>query len=167
MTKAQKSLKQMLSTQGQMSYKDLKRHVVARGMPFQEVVNGDIPRLSLWLHNNNGNKINTDLLDKFDDWVESQITDKTMIHPMLRLGYIGERDEDDNIISTKKVRGMKKNKVKRERTESGVFSGTKKALTYQLAKEGLSKEETINKVLETFPDAKPKSVGIWYKKANK
>lgn len=167
LSNAQSELKQLLSAQGNLNYKMLKRHVVARGMPFNEVVSGDIPRLSNWLRVNAGNKIDTSRLDAFDDWVESQIEDKTMIHPMLRLGYIGEKDEDDNVITTKKVKGFQKTKVKRERTESGIFSGTKKALTFELVKKGLSKAETIEKVLETFPDAKPKSIGIWYKKAKK
>ncbi len=168
MTKSQKTLKNILSTQGNMTYKNLKQHVVTRGMAFLEVINGDVPSLSSWLERNRGNLIDTTLLDKFDDWLEERLKDKNLIHPSLRLGFIGEKDEGGEVIKRKKIKSLKKKKtIKREKTNDGIFAGTKKAYTYELAKEGKEKAEIIELVKEKFPDAKDKSISIWYKKALK
>ena len=164
MTKRMKSLGLQLRDQSNMNYKDLKRNCVARGIPFIEVPRG-VPHLSKWLYENRDNPINTDLLDDYDKWLEPQLPDDSSNHPSLRLGYVGETDDDGNVTKVKRIKGLKKTKVKRERTDEGIFAGTKKALTFQLAKEGLDKADVIEQVLEAFPDAKSKSIGIWYKKA--
>ena len=91
-----------------------------------------------------------------------------MIHPSLRLSYVGDKSEDFKALEVipKKDR-PKKEKVVKEKTEQGIYSGTKKALTYQCQKEGKTVEETITIVKETFEDASDKSIKIWYRKAGK
>ena len=153
--------------QTNMTYKRMKQHCVVRGMPFEDVVSGSFPTLGTFLNINANIDIDTSLLDEFDDWQDAQIKDPNMIHESLRLGYIGERGEDGEVKKVKRIPGLKKTKKKRERTESGVFSGTKKALTYKLQLEGISKEETIKSVLEQFPDGKEKSISIWWKKSKR
>ena len=153
-----------------MTYKDMKRSVVARGMPFEEVITGDFYKLNSWLHKNYNNDIDLDLLDEYDNWLESELIafgSGDMVHPGLRLGYIGEKDTEENVIKLKKIKPERKTKEKREKTENGLFKGTKKALTFQCANEGLSLEDTINKVIENFEDASDKSIKIWYKKAKR
>jgi len=162
---------------GKLKYKDLKRECVIRGMPFDDILNGDIPRLSVWLGKNFTNITNHGLLDVFDDYQEDLIRKSMeaknqdpseLIHPSLRLGYIGERDEEGNVLKRKRVKTLiKKKRTKRERTEKGIFKGTKKALTYQLQSEGMTKDEVIKLVIEKFPGASEKSVGIWYNKSKK
>lgn len=162
---------------GKLKYKDLKRECVIRGMPFDEVIGGDVPKLSVWLGRNFTNTIKYELLDVFDDYQEDLIRKSMeakdmdpseLIHPSLRLGYIGERDDEGNIIKRKRVKTLvKKKRKKRERTENGIFKGTKKALTYQLQSNGMSKEEVIKEVIEKFPEASSKSIGIWYNKSKK
>jgi len=156
---------------GGMNYPTLKRNCIIRGMPFEEAVDATVLKLQGWFIKNYMKPAVTDLLDQYDAWNEKALRarglDDVFFHPSLRLGYIGTQDEDGNTLTTKKIRGLKKQKVKRDRTETGIFSGTKKAYTYQLQAEGKTKEETITLVKEKFPEAQDKSIGIWYNKAKK
>lgn len=162
---------------GPLKYKDLKRECIIRGMEFDEVLSGSLPHLTNWLRFNFIVAPKYELLDSFDDYQEKLIREAMeakgqdpddVIHPSLRLGYIAERDEDGNVIKKKRVRTIfKKKRKKRERTDQGIFSGTKKALTFELQKQGLTKEEVIKKVIEQFPDASEKSIGIWFNKSKK
>lgn len=160
-----------------MKYKDVKRECVVRGMPFQDVINSDIWRLTGYFREHFYDNVQHNLLDEFDDWQEQQIKEAVkekgddpddIIHSSLRLGFIAERDAEGNVTKRKRARTIvKKRKKRRERTPQGVFAGTKKALTFKLQKEGLTKAEVIVQVLEQFPDASEKSVGIWFNKAKK
>jgi hypothetical protein len=147
-----------------MNYMDLKRNVVLRGMDFQEVIEGDIPKLSNWLIRNWFNdKVNQKLND-FDEWIEPKLNDPNLIHPSLRLGYMGDKEEESG--KEKKLKVLKKPKTpKREKNDNGIFSGTKKAYTYELANKGKDKATVIKMVKKKFPEAKDKSVSIWFKKA--
>lgn len=162
---------------GNLRYRDMKKECVIRGMDFDKVIEGSIPGLTNWLRAHFNNTSQYELLDIFDDYQENLIkgflkekgkNEDFLIHPSLRLGYIAEKDEDGNVIKRKRVKTIvKKKKHKRERTSQGIFSGTKKALTYQLQKEGLDKKEVVKKVLEEYPDASIKSIGIWFNKSRK
>jgi len=162
---------------GNLKYKDIKRECVIRGMEFDKVIEGTIPKLVNWLRNHFPDTIHFELLDAFDTYqeelirqvMESRGEDFTvLLHPTLRLGYIAENDAEGNIIKRKRVRTIvKRKKKKRERTNDGIFKGTKKAFTFELQQKGLSKEEVIKKVMTQFPDASEKSIGIWYNKSRK
>lgn len=161
-------LRDMFKTTGNMTYKDLKRHVVVRGMPFEEVVNGTSPSLTNWLYNNRDKSIDPTLLDSYDDFIDSKLREsgaEDLIHPQLRLGYIGERDDEGKTTKTKRVKGIKKQKRKKEKTKDGIFKGTKKALTFEFQQKGKTLKSTIRRVLKVFPDASEKSIKIWYKKS--
>lgn len=156
-----------------MTFKDLRRACVVKGMPFDEVLQGTFPSLNKWFLQNYSNKVDTTLLDKYDDHVESILKAKKspdtkfLTDPSLRLGYVGEEDEDGNV-KMKRIKGLpKRKKVKKEKTAQGIYKGTKKALTFELALKGVSKEKTIKEVLKTFPEAQEKSIGIWYNRAMK
>jgi len=160
-----------------LKYKDLKRECVIRGMEFDKVISGGIPQLTNWLRNHFNATIKHVLLDAFDDYQEELIRQAVeekgenpdnVIHPALRLGYIAERNEDGVVTKRKRARTIvKRTKKKRERTEDGIFKGTKKALTFELQQQGLTKELVITTVLEQFPDASEKSIGIWFNKSRK
>jgi len=162
---------------GTLKFKHIKRECVIRGMEFENVINSGIPELSNWLRKHFIDTISYELLDAFDDWQEAQIieamegkedSNDAVLHPSLRLGYIAERDEEGNVTKKKRARTIiKRKKKKRERTQDGLFQGTKKAFTFELQQQGLTKEEVINKVLEQFPDASEKSIGIWFNKSKK
>ena len=162
---------------GNLKYKDLKRECVIRGMGFDKVISGGIPQLTNWLRNHFIDTVMHDLLDAFDDYQESLVrgaveakgeNPDNVIHPALRLGYIAERNEEGVVTKRKRARTIiKKRKHKRERTEDGIFKGTKKALTFGLQQQGLTKELVITTVMEQFPDASPKSIGIWFNKSRK
>lgn len=157
-----------------LRHKDLQRACVGRGMPFEDVVSSDIPTLQGWFCKHYDNSQNLVFLDEFDDWMAEQLRaagyskGDPVFHSDLRLGFIGVSDADDEGKKTKKPRLKsldKKEKPKRERVEgTKVFKGTKKALTYQLASSHTLAQVT-EQVMEQFPEAKPKSISIWYKRA--
>ena len=160
-----------------LKYKDLKRECVIRGMEFDKILSGGIPQLTNWLRNHFIDTIHHELLDAFDDYQEGLIREsmkgkgddsEAIIHPALRLGYIAERDSEGNVIKRKRARTLvKKKKKRRERTNDGMLRETKKALTFQLQQEGNGKLEVISMVMEQFPDASEKSIGIWFNKSRK
>lgn len=162
---------------GDLKYRGLKKECVIRGMEFDKVLNGTIPILSNWLRKHFDDIPCLESLNEFDDYQENIIRKinkergedpNIMIHSSLRLGYIAERDDEGNIIKKKQVRTViKKRKKRRERTDDGIFKGTKKALTFELQQMGLVKEEVIKAVMGKFSDASPKSIGIWYNKSRK
>ena len=163
-----------------MKYKDIKRECVVRGMPFQEIVEGDIIKLYHFFKDHFYDDINHNLLDKFDDWQEEKVkgamekkgeSDNViglLVHPSLRLGYVAEKDEEGNITKRKRAKMITKRlKKKRERTLDNIFKGTKKAYTFELQQQGKSKAEVIKIVMEKFPDASEKSISVWFNKSKK
>lgn len=156
-------------------HRDLQRACVVRGMSFTEVVESTTPGLSNWFMANYSRGQDSTLLNQFDAWVEDELgklgreSNDPVMSPHLRLGYIGEVDEFTGKVVIKRPKGIKKaEKEKRERDEvTHIFLGTKKALTYECAKEKLSIPETIEKVMAQFPEAVEKSIKIWYGRAKK
>lgn len=170
MAKTQFQVTNAHSALQKLNLPDLKRHCIVRGIPFEKVGDSSILQLQSWFLKNYNNKVDISLLDKYDDWLEAYLkarnVDKTMLDPIFRLGHISERDDEGNVTKVKRVRGMgKKVQKKRERTEEGIFTGTKKAYAVELQKQGLTKAEVTEKVMEKFPDAKEKSISIWFNKA--
>jgi hypothetical protein len=159
--------------------KDLKREVVIRGMPFMKVITTAWVGLAVYYRENFFKKTNPALLDEFDKWQEEEILkslnakgkkiESWATDPRLRLGFIGETDGEGNTLTIKRIKGISSRvkKPKRERTFNNIYAGTKKAMTYELQKNGVSKEETIKLVKEKFPEANDKSIGIWYNKSKK
>ena len=84
------------------------------------------------------------------------------------MGFIGEKDEEGNIKSKKRIKGIEKpKKPKRERDTNGLYKGTKKSYTYELAQKGFSIERITRRVKKKFSDASDKSITIWYRNALK
>lgn len=175
--KFERNISEVAKYLGQLTYRGLKRECVIRGMNFDDILNGSIPILTNWLHKNFNEEITYEKLDNFDDHQEKLVKESMLdkgqdsthfFHPSLRLGYIAERDEDGNVIKRKRVRTViKRKKKKRERTNSGIFKGTKKAYTFELQQRGYEKPKVIKMVLEKFPEASEKSIGIWFNKSRK
>lgn len=157
-----------------LDIKGFKREAVIRGMPFDDVLDADVPALYTYIVNHFNDEKHPELLDQFDDHVEA-ILRKNMrddlIHPSLRLGFIGERDFDTGMITKiKRIAGMAREKKRKSRAPKnvyGVVGGTAKALTFELYYKGKDKQETIKTVLEKFPNTSDKSVGIWWNKAKR
>lgn len=149
------------------TYKDLKREAVIRGMPFPDVVEADVYKLIVFNDRSN-NKPDISLVDKYDEWIDKQLEQagygpgEAIRSSRLRLGFIGE-EKEDGTITTKRIKGIPKpKKKKRERDDSGLYKGTKKSYTYELASKGFSLERVQKRVLKKFPDAKIKSIKIWF-----
>ena len=147
------------------TYINLKRNCIARGMPFNEVINGDFPRLNGWLHKNVANKINIGLLEEYDDLVDSMLTDENLKHPTLRTSYTGERAEEQKL-KIPKVE-VKEPVVPKEKDDNGIIKGTKKSYVISLVQRGYDIAKVIHKTQRRFPDAKDKSIKIWARKALK
>jgi hypothetical protein len=158
-----------------LKHKDLQRACVGRGIPFEDAVNFDIPALQSWFCKNFYNGQNIMFLNDYDAWKDEQLRmnghekGDPVFHPSLRLGFIGSRDDAGNVSSTKKPRLKSligKEKPKRERLEgTKIFSGTKKAMTWELTKAKLDLKTITKRVMEKFPEAKAKSISIWHKRA--
>lgn len=151
---------------------DLKRGCVSRGLEFQEVGNKSILNLQSWYLRNFDNPIDEGLLEKFDIWCEELLSARGNDGPMLsstfRLSAVAERDAEGKITKRKRIKRLGgKIRKKKARTSEGLFQGTKKAYTYELVKQGKTKAEAILEVIDKFPDAKEKSIGIWYNRAKK
>ena len=155
---------------GNMTYKDLKVQCVIRGLEFEKVINGDFPTLQNWLYYHLNDPQDSDLLNQYDDWLDKKLIGEgkaDLVHPSLRLGYIGKRDENGKVVKKKRPKGVKKKKKKREKTKDGIYKGTKKALVFECQEKGYSIKKTIRKVSRKFDSFSEKSVKIWYKRASK
>ena len=93
--------------------------------------------------------------------------DDPMRSYQLRLGYVREEDEETKVKRLGRVRGLPKpKKPKREKDESGLWKGTKKSYTFELAKRGFSLERVVKRVTKKFPEANIKSIKQWYRIAS-
>jgi hypothetical protein len=149
----------------------LKRECIIRGLEFEKVC-GSIPQLQTWFLHNYNNPINNGLLEKYDQWstllLRSRGVDEALLAPEFRLGAFILKNAEGGEYRSKGTRSrIPKMREKKARTEDKLFTGTKKALTFELQKKGLSKAEVIEKVMAKFPDAKEKSIGIWYNKCKR
>lgn len=154
-------------TQLEMTLRDIKKEVIIRGMPFQEVVSADVPNLYSWWNNNRDAPINKNLLDDFDDWLEEELTAigrADLIHSNFRFNYLSKGEESQPQKVNKIISPPKK---RREKNKLGLYAGTKKAMVYEAQQKGWSVKKTIRKVQRAFPDALEKSIKIWYNKASK
>jgi hypothetical protein len=152
-----------------MRYLDLQKSCIIRGMDPDILVESDIGKLQTWLIKNWETITDSKRLDAFDEWrlAKLKILGKEG-EPFVKMGYVGEENEETGDVEIKRPKKIKKASDKREKDETmGIFKGTKKALTYQCVKEGLSIEETTTKVKSIFADAKDKSIKIWMKRAKK
>lgn len=156
------------STRGTL--KDLRRQAIALGMPFPDVVDKEIWALIKYIQQSN-NTPDPSLIDEYDNWLDHHFDEigipknDPIRHPHLRLGFIGEVDEEGNTIKRKKVPGIKKTKYKkpREKDENNLVKGTKKSYTWELTKKGLNLERVLRRVQKKFPDANEKSIRLWHR----
>lgn len=149
----------------------LRRECLIRGMEFQAVTDASVLNLQSWFLKNFPNPIHTEKLNEYDVWIETELrargVDECFLDPVFRLGYINEQDADGNVTKRKRVSVISSPKKRREKTTDGLFTGTKKAYTFLLQSQGKTKAETTQLVIETFPDAKEKSISIWFNKSKK
>jgi len=163
------NIAKLATGQSEFTYKEMKKQCIIRGMPFKDAVGADVPNLSNWLLRHVGDKEDITLLDKYDDWLDDKLLhdgNDYLIHPSLRLGYIGQKGEQETSLNTK-VKKEVKEKVLKEKDTSGLYKGTKKQYTFDLQRRGKSIEQTIIKVTRKFPEAKIKSIKIWFNRSRK
>lgn len=152
-----------------LKLKDLQRECVIRGMEFWQVPECSILNLHSWLLKNWDNPIDKNRVFEYDDYMNKELEEldrSDLIHPSLGLGY-SENSETGEVVKKRMKQVNPPKKSKKQRTPEGIFTGTKKAYTYELARNGVPKPEAIDKVLEKYPEANEKSVSIWYNKAKK
>lgn len=152
------------------TYKDLKRKAIILGMPFPDATGCGVMDLIGYINRTDTPNPNPDLVDEYDKWMDQQLAqsgipeDDPLRSSRLRLGFIGEQDEEGNVTKRKRVPGIKKTKIKkaaRERDEFNLLKGTKKSYTWELTKKGMDIERIIRRVLKKFPDANEKSIRLW------
>ena len=161
----------------QMKHKDLQRACILKGLEPKYIVEWDHHKLAGWFYANFDNGENLLLLQEYDSWLEGQLQSRgykkgdAILAPALRFGFTPDMDEIKGLQTPgaaaplPKLEVVEKPKTKRLVDEvTGVYSGTKKNLTYTLTDEGVAIDEIIKKVLEKFPDAQDKSIKIWHKR---
>lgn len=158
-----------------MKHKDLKIACVLRGMPPEDVVKSDHHKLVSYFMKYYDNSQNENLLIEFDVFVEKELRrlgykdGDAMLSPSLRLSYVRDFESIEKVKQLKPSSVVKTDKKEKAPVDedTGVRSGTKKAMTYSLAYEGKPIPEIIKLVKKAFPDAKDKSISIWAKRAIK
>lgn len=151
-----------------LTYKDLKIACIIRKMPFDDVLKADFFKLSNFVQQNVMVRQNLDLLEEYDDYIDSILKERNqdeLIHNSLRLGYVKKEGDDEYIPKAAKEKAPKKEP--RQKDSNGLFKGTMKSYTYELQKKGKDLKQTLTKVLRKYPDAKEKSVKIWFNKSKK
>ena len=152
------------------TYRDLQRKAISLGMPFPDVPRSGVFDLIRYINRSDTPNPNPDLINEYDKWVLHQFDlsgipqDDPLRNSRLRLGFIGDTDEEGNILKRKRVPGIKKSKLKkpaRERDEFNLLKGTKKSYTWELTKKGYDIDRIIRRVLKKFPEANEKSIRLW------
>lgn len=148
---------------------DLQRACIVRRLPFENI-GESYYFLASYFDDHYEDSEDIKLLDEFDKWREESLRARGDDSPLfIKLGFIERTDEETGeILKRKRPKFLKKKKIRRERNEAlGIFSGTKKEATFLSQQEGKTLEETIIIVIDKFPEAKEKSIRIWWKKAAK
>lgn len=156
-----------------MNFRDLQRRAIVLGMPFPDVVSSDAGKLQSFIINSS-NKPDMTLIDKYDEYIDNHLAelgyseDSPLRSYSLRLGFVSQ-DPNTKEKKTRRIKGMSKPKEKktREKDSMGLWKGTKKSYTFELASKGYSYQRTLRRVLKKFPEANDKSVLQWWKKALK
>lgn len=167
-------------------HKDLQTECILRGMPFEDVVRLDHHGLANYFYKNfEVDTLDASILDEYDKWRDIQLEARgykkgdAVFSPSLRFGFTPPMEgvyvkNNFKVVATGRVAHKEPNikdvdKVPKRTIdqETGVYTGTKKNLTYQLTHKGLPIDEIIKKVREQFPGALDKSITIWYKRALK
>ncbi len=163
-----------------MKYKELKAACIMLGMDFDDVHDADVHNLQSYYIQNTGNLMNKDRLEQFEDYTKEVLIEQGLDaeDPIVKFkpfsannsGEETENEEGDEIGTAKasfikKAGGKKKSTKKEKDKEFGIFKGTKKALVFQLTKEGVEIKKIIKATLKQFPEAKEKSIKIWNKRA--
>lgn len=155
----------------QFKRKDLQRACIIRGMDFAALASSSDLDMQGWFLKNYENPVDEDLLAQYDKWFDkflikergySRKRNAWAFHPSLKMSFHEPEDEEQEVV---KPEPKEKKVPKQKDAEVGIYTGTKKALTYKLAKKGLPFETVCTKVLKQFPEAQEKSIKIWYKKA--
>lgn len=157
-----------------LKLKDLKRQCIIRGMPFEDVVQGYVPTFQSFFVQNFHIKGNTELLADYDAWIAPKLVrcnlelfGQVETPDSLRMGTLAVVDEATGKSKTKRIKGIKKNKVKVEKNQWGIRVNCAKGLVGLLAQEGKSLDEILKEIKKEYPGKSDKSVSIWYKKFQK
>lgn len=166
-----------------MRRKDLQLACVVRGLDFEKIPAFDQLQLISWFQDNYEKPQNHDLIALYDVWVDQELEKRgypkgvSVRHPIFNLGIVpGDGNWDKQAFSNKPDKPKKEqvdkprsDKPKKERNESlgGLYMGTKKEMTFRLAKEGKSYDEIVKLVTTQFPDANAKSIKIWMGRSKK
>lgn len=150
------------------TYRDLQRKAITLGMPFPDVPGSGVFDLIRYINRPDTPEPNPLLINEYDKWVLHQFDisgipeDDPLRNSRLRLGFIGDTDEEGKVLKRKRVPGIKKpKKPARERDEFNLLKGTKKSYTWELTKKGYDIERIIRRVTKKFSDANEKSIRLW------
>lgn len=167
---------------GNLKYKDLQAEVIQRGMGYKEIITGDHTTLSSFYIAHFDEPLKKARLKEFQNLSDKSLEERGYkpddpIRKYARSQFENPEDEDTPKAPKEKVEKPKKEKRQKD-AEFGIFEGTKKQLTFKLAKslwnaraadfdndyKRIAKKfagKLFRKVQVKFPDAAEKSVKIW------
>lgn len=155
-----------------MRIRDLKQAAIARGLSFREVTEFSVLELQSWLFRHWDDRVDRTLLNDYDVWMDNELREEgleNMIHPMLRLGYMGE-DSDGNVIR-KQLKNIAISNVpsKKELAQFAPRRGSKKELVFEIIRDDplIQTKDLVDEVLAEFPDVSVGSIKSWASKARK
>lgn len=156
-----------------MRHKDLQRACILKGLEFAKIVEFDHHDLSNWFFHHFDDAEDLSKLPEYDTWLEQQLQARghkkgdAIMSPSLRFAFSPDMADIKPAVNKTPLLESVSNEPKQKREAdpaTGVISGTKKNLTYQLTDQGLPMDEIISKVKEAFPAAEEKSIKIWHKR---
>ncbi|MDY0200599.1 MAG: hypothetical protein WDA59_05720 [Methanofastidiosum sp.] len=155
-----------------MKIRDLKQAAIARGLNFRRVTEASVLELQSWLMLHWDGRTDRTLLNDYDVWLEQELREEgleELIHPLLRLGYLGE-DEDGNLVR-KQLKNISISNVKSKKELSQYLPrrGSRKELVFEIIRNDplTPTEDLIEEVLDQFPDVSIGSIKSWASKARK
>lgn len=166
------STKKVYDLLGQMKIKELKQACIVRGMPFREVTESDVWALQSFLLNNWIVISDRTLLNDYDEWFEKELKEeglKELIHPLLRMGYMGEDEEGNEVRRQIKNFAISNVKSKKEQALFKPKKGSKKALVYMLIRNNpkIDTDTLIDRLTQEYPDVSIGSIKSWASRARK
>ena len=180
----QKKVGEIFGAASNMRYADIKAACIMLGMDFEDVANADFCRLNSYFAENRTktNPVKA-RLDQYDEWVSGILISKGYKpdNPLVKYKQFSTPTEDEesegNIkrVLLKKAGVKPEKRAKKEKTEFGIYAGTKKDYVFKKAKiyseKGFTIEKAlkrvIRKTMDKYPDAKEKSIKIWFRKVSK
>lgn len=155
-----------------MKIRDLKQAAIARNLKFRDATEFSVLELQSWLFKHWDDTVDKTLLNDYDVWLEQELTEEgleDLIHPLLRLGYLGEDQDGNEVRRQLKNIAISNVKTKKDLAKFKPRKGSKKSLVFSIIRKNpdIDTKILIEEVLSQYPDVSVGSIKSWASKARK